>query len=160
MQVNKSISQLLARNRLRNDSSNRSEFLYPHPSKRRRIDGTPDPSSLNTGSCARTDAKPIDRDVMMKYDIAKNEEGPLRRTTNANANANTPGNASGLEATKCEAGEDASANMGVGVGPDGKESVTAERYPPLDERLKNLETHLAVRYGAYALQCLLSEYLN
>lgn len=96
---------------------------------------------------------------MMKYDIAKNEEGPLRRTTNANASANTSGNASGLDATKYEAGEDVSADMGVGVGTDGKESVTPERYPPLDERLKNLETHLAVRYGAFCLHCL-SEYLN
>lgn len=96
----------------------------------------------------------------MKYDIAKNEEGPLRRTTNTNANANTSDNASGLDATKCEVGEDMSANMGVGVGADGKESVTAERYPPLDERLKNLETHLAVRYGTYCLRYLVSEYLN
>ena len=26
------------------------------------------------------DAKPVDRDVQIKYDIAGNEEGPLRRT--------------------------------------------------------------------------------
>jgi len=31
-------------------------------------------------SCARVDAKPIDRDKQIKYDIAKNEAGPLTRT--------------------------------------------------------------------------------
>ena len=30
--------------------------------------------------CARVDAKPIDRDKQIKYDIAKNEAGPLTRT--------------------------------------------------------------------------------
>ena len=31
-------------------------------------------------SCARVDVKPIDRDKQIKYDIAKNEAGPLTRT--------------------------------------------------------------------------------
>lgn len=30
-------------------------------------------------SCARVDAKPIDREKQIKYDIAKNEDGPLTR---------------------------------------------------------------------------------
>ncbi|KAK0188264.1 hypothetical protein F5146DRAFT_882117, partial [Armillaria mellea] len=58
------ISQYLARNRVRNDASNRAEFLRP-------------PSDT---SCARTDAKTLNRDTQMKYDIVKNEDGPLRRT--------------------------------------------------------------------------------
>jgi len=28
-------------------------------------------------------------------------------------------------------------------------AATPERHPGLDERLKNLETHLALRYGAF-----------
>ena len=31
-------------------------------------------------SCARIDAKPVDKDIQMKYDIAKNEDGPLLKT--------------------------------------------------------------------------------
>lgn len=62
----------------------------------------------------------------MKYDIAKNEDGPLRRTVK---------------------------------GPDGKEAQAKEKLGPLtddtpsglqpaiDERLKNIESHVAIRYG-------------
>lgn len=61
----------------------------------------------------------------MKYDIAKNEDGPLRRTVKA---------------------------------PDGKEQLKekigaltddtpSEHQPAVDERLKNIESHVAVRYG-------------
>ncbi|KAK0443768.1 hypothetical protein EV421DRAFT_1803181 [Armillaria borealis] len=56
--LTKSISQYLSRNRAQNDASNRAEFLRPT-------------------SCARTDAKTLDRDTQMKYDTAKNEDGPL-----------------------------------------------------------------------------------
>ncbi|KAK0503776.1 hypothetical protein EDD18DRAFT_1062448 [Armillaria luteobubalina] len=66
--LTKSISQYLSRNRARNDASNRAEFLRP-------------PSET---SCARTDAKTLNRDTQMKYDIAKNEDGPLRRTMKKN----------------------------------------------------------------------------
>ncbi|SJL07275.1 uncharacterized protein ARMOST_10618 [Armillaria ostoyae] len=62
--LTKSISQYLSRNRARNDASNRAEFLRP----------------ASDTSCARTDAKTLNRDTQMKYDIAKNEDGPLRRT--------------------------------------------------------------------------------
>ncbi|KAK0438334.1 uncharacterized protein EV420DRAFT_1736269 [Desarmillaria tabescens] len=62
--VTKSISQYLSRNRARNDASNQAEFLRP----------------ASEASCARTDAKTLDRDTQMKYDIAKNDDGPLRRT--------------------------------------------------------------------------------
>ncbi|KAK0222064.1 hypothetical protein IW262DRAFT_954328 [Armillaria fumosa] len=62
--LTRSISQYLSRNRARNDASNRAEFLHP-------------PSDT---SCARTDAKTLNRDTQMKYDIARNEDGPLRRT--------------------------------------------------------------------------------
>jgi hypothetical protein len=55
----------------------------------------------------------------MKYDIAKNEEGPLRRTVKSE---NAQGKQKQVEDSK------------------GKDGV-------FDERLTNLETHLAVRYG-------------
>ncbi|KAN0132028.1 hypothetical protein V8E53_010065, partial [Lactarius tabidus] len=116
--INKSISELLARNRARNDASNRAEFL--HPSKRFRDD------DIEHTSCARADAKTTDRDVMMKFDIAKNEEGPLRRTLTAEVKAEN--------------------QIPTDERAGGSSLVTANRHPGLDERLKNLETHLAMRY--------------
>ncbi|KAI0256225.1 hypothetical protein BJV78DRAFT_1170103 [Lactifluus subvellereus] len=126
--INKSISELLARNRARNDASNRAEFLHQrhHPSNvsEVRLEGEGD--EVESASCARSDAKTVDRDVMMKFDIAKNEEGPLRGTLK-------------LEVKK---ERDRPTDKSV----DGDNSVTVDRHPGLDERLKNLETHLAMRY--------------
>src|SRR5882762_494467 len=107
---------LLARNRARNDASNRTEFL--HDVKKRRRD-----ASTDSPTCARTDAKEVDRDVMMKFDVARNEEGPLRRTMKTELKE--------LASKRSEESED---------------GLTAQRHPGLDERLHNLETHLAVRY--------------
>lgn len=64
---------------------------------------------------------------MMKFDIAKNEEGPLRRTLKV----------------EMKNGNNRPADRTI----EGDHSVTASRHPGLDERLKNLETHLAMRYG-------------
>ncbi|KAG9316808.1 hypothetical protein JVU11DRAFT_2873 [Chiua virens] len=122
--ITKAISQFLAQNRARNDASNRAEFLESLAQKRRRLNIDPK-STEHIPSCARTDAKPLDRDSQMKYDIAKNEDGPLRRTVK---------------------------------GPDGRETqaqeklvaltddTPSEREPAIDERLKNIESHVAVRY--------------
>jgi len=78
-------------------------------------------------SCARTDAKPIDRDLQMKYDIAKNEEGPLRKTVK-------------VEPTN-EGDKLSEAN-----GSQSSSGITADRDPGLDERLRNVESHFSVRY--------------
>jgi hypothetical protein len=69
----------------------------------------------------------VDRDVMMKFDIAKNEEGPLRRTLKVEMKNEN--------------------NRSADKTVEGDHSVTAGRHPGLDERLKILETHLAMRYG-------------
>ena len=139
LQINKSISQLLAKNRAKINASNRSEFLHSMSERRRRIEEasstttsetihpiegtvptTVDPSLL--GSCARTDAKPINRDEQMGYDIAKNVKGPLSQT---------------MKTAEAEQPE---------MSPEDEERVTPARYPALDERLKNVEAHFAVRY--------------
>jgi len=113
-QTIKDISLFLARNRARNDASNRAEFL---------VRGSPNPEGDPQGdapSCARTDAKPINRDVQMKYDIAKNEDGPLRSTlrTEATSGAEQP-------------------------------PVSVDRSV-LESRLRDVEDHLAIRYGILA----------
>ncbi|TFY73905.1 hypothetical protein EWM64_g10107 [Hericium alpestre] len=132
--TNKSIALFLAHNRARNDASNRNEFL--HAQKRRRL-GSADQSMSPVAddderapSCARTDAKTVNRDVMMKFDIARNEEGPLRRTMKTEEHEPKLGTLD----------EKAKARI---VGENG---LTAERHPGVDERLQNIETHTAVRY--------------
>ncbi|KAF4567402.1 hypothetical protein EYR40_006401 [Pleurotus pulmonarius] len=102
----KEVSRFLSKNRSKNEASNREEFL----------------NATGTTSCARTDAKHQDRDLQMKYDIAKNEDGPLRRTMkDFHAEAQQPTVTS--SATK-----------------------DAQIHPGLDDRLKTVETHLAIRY--------------
>ena len=139
LQINRSISELLARNRARNDASNRAEFLHTH--RRLHTGEAPEVSRPGEGdeaesaSCARVDARTVDRDVMMKFDIAKNEEGPLRRTLK-------------VEMKNEE-------NRPTDKTIEGDHPVTANRHPGLDERLKNLETHLAMRYGKFVCSAVM-----
>ncbi|KAF8893414.1 hypothetical protein BD779DRAFT_1435788 [Infundibulicybe gibba] len=124
--VNKSISAFLARNRAKNDESNRAEFLHAVNT------GTETPKNSKF-SCARTDAKHLDRDIQMKYDIAKNEEGPLRRTmksTERPVSDKPPGSAA--EGKPSLQGDD--------------DGLISERHPGLNQRLANIEAHLAVHY--------------
>ncbi|KAI0075131.1 hypothetical protein K474DRAFT_1452215 [Panus rudis PR-1116 ss-1] len=123
----KDISRFLAKNRARNDASNRAEFLLSQAEKRRKLDE--DGNSAPVSSCARTDAKTQNRNIQMKYDIAKNEDGPLRRTVKQSPLQNVPA--------------DMKRENGM---VDQAELHTAERYPALDERLTNIEKHVAVRY--------------
>ncbi|KAI0775812.1 hypothetical protein BD413DRAFT_531765 [Trametes elegans] len=132
--ITKDISRFLARNRARNDASNRNEFLLSLAEKRRRLNenGKAAPSEP-IPSCARTDAKTQNRDLQMKYDIAKNEDGPLRRTLKTGATGAPESNA----ASRANVDSAASASQSY---------PGAERYSALDERLQNVETHLAIRY--------------
>lgn len=84
------------------------------------------------------DAKPVDRDVQMKYDIAKNEEGPLSRTVKL------PEPKGQQKAKNMESPTDVQASFA-----QSQDDLTPGRHPGLDERLKNIESHFAVRYGMY-----------
>lgn len=142
-QTIKSISRFLAQNRVRNDASNRNEFLHSLAEKRRRLNENGDSEISDTiPSCARADAKTQNRDLQMKYDIAKNEDGPLRRTLRSG--------------TLPEAMQETSAAIQShsSVRINETSDLTSDRHPGLDERLRNAETHLAVRYGELN-QCLL-----
>lgn len=140
-QINKEISAFLARNRSRNDASNRNEFLLSLSEKRKRLQELDDPPEDNTvSSCARTDARIFDRDAQMKYDIAKNDEGPLRRTRTKKDEKHSP-----LSKSSTHAEPPLAPNDGVVV-PSDQESLP-KHHPGADERLGNIETHLAVRYG-------------
>ena len=66
----------------------------------------------------------------MKYDIAKNEDGPLRRTMK-NGQADT---------VAAQAGNKS-------IIQTREDYPSAQRHPALDERLQNVEKHLAIRYG-------------
>ncbi|KAI0645795.1 hypothetical protein C8Q79DRAFT_1071341 [Trametes meyenii] len=133
--LTKDISHFLARNRARNDASNRKEFLLSLAEKRRRLNENGDFAPLEPSpSCARTDAKTQNRDLQMKYDIAKNEDGPLRRTLKSE----TVDESSGASGSTTHAPS--------GSTNDSNDCPSAGRYPALDERLQDIEKHLAIRY--------------
>ncbi|KZT71824.1 hypothetical protein DAEQUDRAFT_744139 [Daedalea quercina L-15889] len=121
--ITREISKFLARNRARNDASNRQEFLQSIAEKRHSLETGSQDSALP--SCARTDAKTQNRDVQIKYDIAKNDDGPLRKTLKTSEDTPT------ANATEAD--------------PE-QSYASAARFPGLDERLRNVESHLAVRY--------------
>ncbi|KAF8636790.1 hypothetical protein AX17_003268 [Amanita inopinata Kibby_2008] len=134
--INKSISQFLVRNRARVNMSNRSEFLFTLDEIRASATSIqPDLDTPSWATCARTDMKPVDRETQMKYDIAKNEDGPLKRTVK------------GADAVNADQKtERKHETVSVGARDDVAMSLVSEKYPALDERLGNLEKHLAVRY--------------
>jgi hypothetical protein len=69
----------------------------------------------------------------MKYDIAKNEDGPLRKTMKLAVVSQDVSKSEGKR-KKSVVTED---------------KLGRERHPGLDERLGNIEKHFAVRYGKY-----------
>jgi hypothetical protein len=77
----------------------------------------------------------------MKYDIAKNEEGPLRRTIKGEK-------ASLIQGTK-DLSHTQLGDSGAKTSTDNEDNFPAACHPGLDERLGNIETHLSVRYGVY-----------
>jgi len=79
-------------------------------------------------TCARVDAKTQHRDVQIKFDIAKNEDGPLRKTIK-----------SPLTLAK-EKGDKFGKLPMEGTEP------TMARHPGLAERFDNIEEHLALKY--------------
>ncbi|KAG8716695.1 hypothetical protein FRC09_015367 [Ceratobasidium sp. 395] len=110
----KAISRFLANVRSRVDQSNRDEFIQRKPP-------SSDPSISNPGpgtGSARTDATKLNRDVQMKYDIVKNEDGPLGKTV------------------KAKPAQSANPNM----------STEAVSRAAFNERFEAIETHLALKY--------------
>lgn len=114
------------------------------------VESTSIPSPIP--SCARTDAKPQNRDLQMKYDIAKNEDGPLKRTMKGSS---TSGSHKSEKGATVNGGIWKGKQKAVGFELKGgyradesdKDVATAERHPGLAARFGDVEAHLAVRYG-------------
>lgn len=134
---------MLATNKARSNWSNTREFL--RPSKRRKLDqlnAEPEASGGSENhdepsSSARTSAIKVDRDVQMKYDIAKNPDGPLGRTmlgklTDSEAPSRRPSGVLSKMLTS------ALANPNV---------PTLARHSGLQERFSNIEKHLRMQWG-------------
>ncbi|KAL5523940.1 hypothetical protein ACEPAG_8113 [Sanghuangporus baumii] len=148
----KSVCRFLRQSRKRNNTSNRAEFLLSAAEKRRRLNGLGESSTgINTeelvdkrnepggmdvdaaiASCARADAKYQDRDTQIKYDIAKNEDGPLRRTMKRNLD-NGESNETYPQHT-------------LTMPRDGSLGPDAKSHPGAAARMETIEEHLAVRY--------------
>ena len=177
----------MSRTRARNDASNRAEFLRSLAEKKSQLSGSAEDSEHKIiTSCARVDAKPIDRDKQMKYDIAKNGEGPLTKTVKHDSPSyavKSPALLESLGLTSSTSADDQIVDeqevprkrkipaeeeeTRKRVKRKGKEKVkdtqiiddvkdaeeisletaTAEKHPGLDMRLKNIESHFALRYG-------------
>ncbi|KAJ7747218.1 hypothetical protein B0H16DRAFT_1555100 [Mycena metata] len=166
--ITKSISAFLAQNRAKNDASNRAEFLLSLAERKRKraADDEGDGARPNAAdvemkedpaSCARTDAKPIDRDIQMKYDIAKNHDGPLRRTTRQKTKPVAPPTPSAAAPaaspttstrTKSKQQQKKSASPAVvKAEPDVSAGAKAASvHFALDQRVGNIESHFSVRY--------------
>lgn len=151
----------MANNQARNDASNRAEFLSSLAERRKcqrveedrggdiahsiSIDSS-DGMGSNIGgkTCARVDAKAIDRDAQMKYDIAKDDGGPLSRS----AKAGLLSEKGKMKSSPLEA-EGTESKPKTTIKQEIDEDVPSIRYPGLDERLKNIEDHIAVRFGMF-----------
>ncbi|KAF9523493.1 hypothetical protein CPB83DRAFT_898718 [Crepidotus variabilis] len=180
--ITKSISQFIARSRSRNNASNRAEFLHTLAERKRKITeeataegSTTQEAALEQGSCARTDARTIDRDKQMKYDIAKNEDGPLTRRTKAPVPLPTTADMHMATASSTSSSTlplmdsesqprkrrklttsetlDAKVDKTEGhtkmdIDEDGElaEERAMARLLGINERVQNLEEHLAIRY--------------
>ncbi|KAJ3815700.1 hypothetical protein F5876DRAFT_71714 [Lentinula aff. lateritia] len=154
--LTKSISTFLAQKRANNEASNRAEFLRSLAKLRPQDETSSDASNLESpSSCARTDAKAIDRNAQIKYDIVKNEDGPLRRTMrNHDVSGSTtttvlPSTSTYKGKAKATTFKNEKAEATV------VKDLSSERHPGLDDRLTNIENHLAIRYVPYAPQSLL-----
>ncbi|KAI9308629.1 hypothetical protein BJ944DRAFT_259859 [Cunninghamella echinulata] len=94
------------------DTSNRAEFLSRSDPKGEDI------------TCARADAREINRNIQMKFDIVNNEDGPIARslvsnTTQSSSSTNTNNN---------------------------NNNNIMNNHIIVDERLKNIESHLNVQF--------------
>jgi hypothetical protein len=145
-------------------------------------------------SCARVNGKPIDREKQIKYDIAKNEDGPLTRTAvkkplladssvastsivvpedvSSTSRVETPAlgqpprkkrrlgdveeesakstaNARTLSKDKRKVKEQQPTSVPISSPSDqaGNETLSTKFMADMDERMLNIEEHLAVRYG-------------
>ncbi|KAJ7647006.1 hypothetical protein FB45DRAFT_892046, partial [Roridomyces roridus] len=143
--LTKSISAFLAQNRARSDASNRTEFLQTLAEKRKRINDdasrdNPDGVSDEITSCARTYAKSIDRDAQMKYDIAKNVDGPLQRTMRQKVVEPLPAEPTRPRTKSTAARELKKSAAAAVVDPP------SELHLGVDQRIRDIETHFSVRY--------------
>jgi len=104
-------------------------------------------------SCARVDAKYVDRGSQMKYDIAKNEAGPLNRTMRKEITSGTidpsvlVGSNGPLAETPLASAAPLKAGTKRAFSLVDDQRATSTQYPALSERLDNIEKHLALRYG-------------
>ncbi|KAF5391901.1 hypothetical protein D9757_001709 [Collybiopsis confluens] len=155
--LTKSVSAFLAQKRANNEASNRAEFLRSLEDQRARntdADSSVSPSSdAPSSSCARTDAKIVDRNVQIKYDIAKNDDGPLRRTMRNRSSTSEPAPATTSAPVSVAKGK-AKVSVNQKDEKQGKITVindtSSDRHSGLDERMKNIEEHSGVRYVPYA----------
>lgn len=110
------------------DESNRTEFLNRHE------------TSADDVTCARTDAREINRNIQMKFDIVNNEDGPLARSLIHNTATAQPVNSSSNSADLSERLNNIQEHLNVRFDDDAKPSFSVmERVKILENTLMDLE---------------------
>lgn len=144
---------MLAMNKARSGRSNTQEFLRPVKRRRANHADVYEPFSNmqdeGDSSSARTSTIKVDRDVQMKYDIAKNPEGPLGRTMHGKLAKHDPREVEGQ-------GSGGVLSNLLKAALAAPETPTMPRHPGLQERFDNVEDHLRIRWGVYLTQCILN----
>ena len=91
----------------------------------------------------------------MKYDIAKNEDGPLRRTLRKRKDTTEQ---AGDETSSRQARTKQQRLSGIDSEIQGipEDQLTEEHHPGIHERLRNIETHFSIKYGKSIYSCLIA----
>ncbi|KAG2174366.1 hypothetical protein INT43_004389 [Umbelopsis isabellina] len=109
------------------DASNRTEFLQRKE------------SGENEG-CARTDAREIDRNIQMKFDIVNNEDGPLQRSLVTSASHVKVGSTIRKESGADERLQNLEDHLNIRYGNNSKNDVSLfERIKVIEDTIVQIE---------------------
>ncbi|KAI9310756.1 hypothetical protein BX666DRAFT_2021610 [Dichotomocladium elegans] len=129
-QVEQRIQTFIAAKQAEVDASNRTEFL-----------NRADPTSTDI-TCARADAREINRNIQMKFDIVNNEDGPLARSTLSSSSVPKTGQEKQIsDEGHCERIDNISAHLNLVFDTKADPPFTSvpERLRVLEDRLMAIE---------------------
>ncbi|SAM07941.1 hypothetical protein [Absidia glauca] len=109
------------------DISNRTEFL-----------NRPDPKGEDV-TCARADAREINRNIQMKFDVVNNEDGPLARSLVPTA-------------PEKQQHQQQQSIYTIGNGENNNCQKNQVATQAMEERLGNLESHLNVQFERHSIR--------
>lgn len=126
-ELRKRIEKFIQAKKSEVDASNRTEFLQRKE------------SDENEG-CARTDAREIDRNIQMKFDIVNNEDGPLQRSLVTSASHVKVGSIIRKESGADERLQNLEDHLNIRYGNNSKDGVSLfERIKVIEDTIVQIE---------------------